>query len=122
MKMKFIGEYPPCWRLIEEGVKEEVGDRCERCGHPHDPKAGYSLTVHHLDNDKSNCARWNLAGLCQRCHLAIQGRVFLPQFFMFEHSEWFKPHVEGYYLSIGALIKEGLAWREKQPCMPGFRQ
>lgn len=30
------------------------------------------LTVHHLDNDKSNCADWNLAALCQVCHLHIQ--------------------------------------------------
>ncbi len=99
--MKFTGEYPPCWPLLSEGVKAESGYRCERCGHPHDPGAGYALTVHHLDNDKSNCARWNLAALCQRCHLAVQGKVFLPQFYMFEHSAWFIPHVVGYYESIG---------------------
>ncbi len=27
------------------------------------------LTVAHLDQDPSNCARGNLAALCQRCHL-----------------------------------------------------
>jgi hypothetical protein len=104
---KFIGKYPPCWKILEIGVREEVGNKCERCGHPHDPTAGYAFTVHHLDNDKSNCLRWNLAGLCQRCHLHIQGRVFLAQFFMFEHSKWFIPHAIGYYKHVLKLTSGG---------------
>lgn len=55
------------------------------------------LTVHHLDGDKANLAWWNLAALCQVCHLSIQGRVQMGQEFMFEHSVWFKPYVAGYY-------------------------
>lgn len=55
------------------------------------------LTVHHLDGDKANCRWWNLAALCQRCHLTIQGRVRMAQVFPFEHSEWFKPHAAGFY-------------------------
>lgn len=102
---KFKGKYPPEWtKEFRNQIREEAGWKCERCGHSHEPKAGYSLTVHHLDNDKSNLARWNLAALCQRCHLRIQGRVFLPQFFMFEHSAWFVPHVLGYYDSIGLSV------------------
>ncbi len=101
MRGKFKGAYPPEWtKELRNQIREECGQKCERCGHTHDAKNGYALTVHHLDNDKSNCQRWNLAALCQRCHLAVQGRVFLPQFYMLEHSSWFKPHVEGYYTSL----------------------
>jgi hypothetical protein len=55
------------------------------------------LTVHHLDGDKGNCRWWNLAALCQRCHLTIQGRVVMERAFIFEHSEWFKPYAAGWY-------------------------
>lgn len=55
------------------------------------------LTVHHLDGNKANCRWWNLAALCQRCHLTIQGRVRMEQVYPFEHSEWFKPYAAGYY-------------------------
>lgn len=94
------GEYPDNWPQIAHSIKEAAGWNCERCGHPHDPQAGYALTVHHLDGDKSNCRWWNLAALCQRCHLHIQGKVIMERYWMFEHSEWFKPHVAGYYAYI----------------------
>jgi hypothetical protein len=55
------------------------------------------LTVHHLDGDKANCRWWNLAPLCQRCHLTIQGRVVMARIWPWEHSEWFRPYVAGYY-------------------------
>lgn len=55
------------------------------------------LTVHHLDGNKANCRWWNLAALCQRCHLTIQGRVRMERVYPFEHSAWFKPYVAGYY-------------------------
>ena len=61
------------------------------------------VTVHHLDGNKSNCADWNLAALCQRCHLKIQGRVKMDQLFFLEVltiSPWFKPHYEGYLESL----------------------
>ena len=98
--MKGTGNYPPNWKAIAYAVKEKAGWKCERCGHAHDPKTGYSLTVHHLDGNKSNCEPWNLAALCQRCHLHIQGKVVMAQYYMFEHSPWMKPHVEGYYAWI----------------------
>lgn len=55
------------------------------------------LTVHHLTGDKLDCRWWNLAALCQRCHLEIQGRVRMGQVYPFEHSDWFKPYAAGYY-------------------------
>lgn len=55
------------------------------------------LTVHHLDGNKLNCRWWNLAALCQRCHLSVQARVKMPRRWMLDHSEWFKPYVAGYY-------------------------
>ena len=94
------GEYPANWTEIATEVKERNHWICERCGHPHDPPAGYTLTVHHLDGDKANCAAWNLAALCQRCHLHIQGKVEMSQFYMFEHTGWMAPHVKGYYESL----------------------
>jgi len=99
--MKGRNNYNPDFKDRALALKEKWDWRCERCGHIHDPERGYTLTVHHLDGDKSNDADWNLACLCQRCHLEIQGRVFMPQVYMFEHSNWFKPHVEGYYRSLG---------------------
>lgn len=55
------------------------------------------LTVHHLDGVKVNCCWWNLAALCQRCHLQIQGRVRMERTWPWEHSEWFKPYAAGFY-------------------------
>lgn len=102
--MKGTGEYAENQKEIHLELKNLSGWKCERCQHPHDPDNGYTLTVHHLDGNKSNNENWNLAVLCQRCHLSIQGKVFLPQFYMFEHSPWFKPHVEGYYKSINQEV------------------
>jgi hypothetical protein len=92
---KFTGEYPPTWtKGFRNAFRAARGNKCERCGHSHDPANGYALTIHHLDNNKSNCQEWNLAALCQRCHLVIQGRVNMLQGWLFEHSPWMKPHVE----------------------------
>jgi hypothetical protein len=55
------------------------------------------LTVHHLDGDKANCRWWNLTSLCQRCHLQIQGKVQMGRVWPWEHSEWFRPYVAGFY-------------------------
>lgn len=65
------------------------------------------LTVHHLDGNKANCEKWNLAALCQRCHLQIQGKVKMDQLFfaeLLDVSEWFKPHLEGYLASKSAVV------------------
>jgi hypothetical protein len=93
---KFIGEYPPTWtKEFRDAFRAARGNKCERCHHPHDPANGYALTIHHLDNNKSNCEEWNLAALCQRCHLHIQGKVEMNQGWLFEHSAWMQPHIEG---------------------------
>lgn len=100
--MKKKTEYPNDWDLIAKGVKEKAHWKCERCGHANDIETGHVLTVHHLDGNKKNCSDWNLAALCQRCHLTIQGRVRMDQMFFMEIldvSEWFKPHLEGYLKS-----------------------
>ena len=89
--------YPENWKEIARAVKDAAGWMCVRCGAVHDPQIGYTLTVHHLDIDPSNCAWWNIPALCQRCHLSIQGRVVMERPFMFHHSEWFIPYVAAYY-------------------------
>ena len=98
--MKGKGAYADNQKEIHTALKDKWGWKCERCGHKHEVGTGYVLTVHHLDGDKGKNEGWNLACLCQRCHLAIQGKVFLPQYYMFEHSDWFKPHLEGYLKSL----------------------
>ena len=103
-------EYPENWNEIAARIKTNSGWKCERCQHPHHYKSAHVLTVHHLDGDKSNCADWNLAALCQRCHLTIQGRIKMDQMFMPEIlgiSEWFKPHLEGYKKSQKRILKNG---------------
>lgn len=99
MPRKSTSNYPENWRAIAAQVKEDAGGKCVRCGHPHDVKAGYMLTVHHLDLSPANCEWWNLAALCQRCHLQIQHKVIMERPWMLPHSEWFKPYVAGYYAS-----------------------
>jgi hypothetical protein len=94
------GDYPNNWNEIAQQCKQDAGWICVRCGHPHEPETGYALTVHHLDMNPSNCAWWNLAALCQRCHLHIQAKVVMHQPYMFEHSEWFKPFVAGYHAHL----------------------
>ena len=87
MMRRSTAAYPPKWPEIARRVKDEAGWKCVRCGAAHDPAQGYCLTVHHLDLDPSNNRWWNLAALCQRCHLSIQGRVIMERPWLFEHSE-----------------------------------
>ena len=90
--------YSADWQDIAQQCKKAAGWCCIRCGTPH--QKGYILTVHHLDMNPANNAWWNLAALCQACHLHIQAKVRLDQPYMFEHSDWFRPYVAGYYASI----------------------
>jgi len=99
-----VADYPPDWPEIACDIKDAADWKCERCGHAHDPAAGYTLTVHHLDMNKANCADWNLAALCQRCHLRIQGKVDFEQQYMLPHSEWMRPHVDGFKRANGIGI------------------
>ena len=96
MMSRFTGTYTDDWPEVAKAAKDLAGWKCVRCGHPHEPKAGYTLTCHHLDGDKSNNAWWNVAALCQRCHLTIQAKVIMERPWMFEHSSWFRLFVAGY--------------------------
>lgn len=118
MSARFQGDYPADWKTVSRRVREEAGDRCIRCGHPSDRPARLApcddfcrhdrdgkqrmLTVHHLDGDKANGAWWNLLALCQVCHLSIQSRVIPERPWLFDHSDWFKPYVAGFYASYYA--------------------
>lgn len=96
-RLHIQGEYPPDWDEIGDRVRTEAGGKCIRCGHGHDPHAGYALTVHHFDGNKSNGEWWNLMALCQRCHLKVQGRVNPEIVYFLEHSDWAKPYIAGFY-------------------------
>jgi len=107
MKQSFGGEYPVDWPEIAYRTKQEAHWKCVRCGHDHEPEAGYTLTVHHLDGNRSNCHWWNTPALCQRCHLSIQGRVIMARPWIFEHSGWFQPYVAGFYAAV--FLNENLS-------------
>lgn len=91
-----MNEYPNDWKEIATRIKDAAEWECERCEWPHDPPTAHTLTVHHLDGDKANCEDWNLAALCQRCHLSIQGRVNWSQGYFLDHSPWMQKHVDAY--------------------------
>ena len=96
------GTYPAHWPNLAAAIKDRANWHCERCGHLNDSKTGHVLTVHHLDGNKANCADWNLAALCQRCHLHIQAKVDMDQMFFTEIirvSPWFQRHLDGYLSS-----------------------
>jgi hypothetical protein len=91
------GVYPPDWPRVAREVKARADWKCERCNHPNDYQNGYTLTVHHLDGNKWNLELWNLAALCQRCHLHIQNKVdFYRGTLTGLHSPWMAVHVQGY--------------------------
>ena len=86
----------PNWADIANQIKEKARWKCERCGHSHQPEMGYTLTVHHLDGHPANCADWNLAALCQRCHLKVQARILnIIQLWLLESEDWLIPHYQG---------------------------
>lgn len=91
------GEYTDDWPEIANRIKTDAGWECVRCHHPHDYESGYVLTVHHFDGNKSNNRWWNLLPLCQRCHLKFHRVIPDRPWVLFEHSEWFKPYVGGFY-------------------------
>lgn len=98
------GPYPSNWLEIANDVKSQANWLCVRCGWPN--MTGHVLTVHHLDMDPSNCAWWNLAALCQQCHLHIQAKVVLSRPYMYEHSQWFQPYVAGYYAHLQGVRED----------------
>lgn len=113
MKRVFSNDYTADWPTIATAVKEAAGWRCVRCGHPYhrgtdphtcDARCRHTadgkqrvLTIDHLTGDKADNRWWNLAPLCQVCHLQIQGRVIMQRPWIWEHTPWFRPYVAGYY-------------------------
>lgn len=100
------GAYPENWKEIAAAVKDAAGWKCVRCGHVHDRASGHVLTIHHLDMNPANNSWWNLAPLCQKCHLHIQAKVVMERPWMFEHSTWFKPYAAGYYAHCAGLPED----------------
>ena len=97
------GHYPAYWPVMSKQVKALAGWCCERCGvrNNEDGPDGTMLTVHHLDGNKWNCEWWNLAALCQRCHLRIQARVdFYNDILDGTHSLWLARHIKGYNVEM----------------------
>lgn len=92
---RFTGQYNPDGKAKRDAARESVGNKCIRCGSPSVP--GKILTVHHMDGNKANDAWWNLLPLCQVCHLQIQAKLDPEQPYFFEHSDWIKPYVAGFY-------------------------
>jgi len=103
------GRYPESWPDVARKIKELNYWKCERCGvrNNEDFPDGTMLTVHHLDGNKFNLEYWNLAALCQRCHLRVQARVtWLPLPYVFtkdgqieilqDHNYWMSKHIKDY--------------------------
>ena len=111
-------KYPDNWKEIAKAVKNAANWKCVRCGHRHEPEAGYCLTVHHLDINPANCAWWNIPALCQRCHLTIQGKVVMEREYMFQHTAWFIPYVEAYYKVERGEIQRTLDYYESLKILP----
>ncbi len=69
-------KYPADWRQIRARILKRDGNACKFCGaanHEPHPITGSRvvLTIAHLDHGTENCTDWNLAALCQRCHLRL---------------------------------------------------
>lgn len=70
-----LKNYHPKWSLISYLViKVRANDHCEWCGAKNgepNPITGSKvvLTTAHLDQNRRNNRFYNLAALCQRCHL-----------------------------------------------------
>jgi hypothetical protein len=103
--------YPQNWDELAAAVKADAGGKCERCGHPNEVVTGYVLTVAHLDHRLGD-ERWNLAALCQRCHLKYEHRIdFRQRYFLPLMSPWFVPHYRGYLLwRLEAARQQLLSW------------
>lgn len=92
---RFTNDYNRDGKQKREEARASVGHICIRCKSP--SVAGKILTVHHFDGNKANDEWWNLLPLCQVCHLQVQSKVDPEQPYMFEHSDWLKPYVAGFY-------------------------
>jgi len=92
---RFTGQYNQDGKEKRRAAREAAGNKCIRCGSNSVP--GRILTTHHFDGNKANDEWWNLLPLCQVCHLQVQSKVDPEQPYFFEHAEWLKPFVAGFY-------------------------
>jgi hypothetical protein len=92
---RFKNDYAANGKAVRYAAREAAGFKCVRCKSPSVP--GRILTTHHFDGDKANDEWWNLMALCQVCHLQIQNKVIPEIPWFFDHSEWMKPYVAGFY-------------------------
>ena len=86
----FVQEGDEPGRIIADGIAKGVEIQA----------AWRILTVHHLragDEAKRDLRWFNLAPLCQRCHLLIQRKVVMERPWPWPHADWFKAHVAGWY-------------------------
>lgn len=125
------GEWSPCDGLCTHGRVFGSDSR-------HNAAGGYDvrwriLTVHHLNGAKLDCRWWNLAALCQRCHLTIQGKVWMGREWTREHSPWFRPYAAGHYAlkylgveltrtQVEARMPELLALEQTQAPLAGLER
>ena len=91
-----MSNYPDNWDEIAKGIKDKNHWKCERCGVLHDPLNGYTMTVHHLIPDTFLIDSWNLACLCQRCHLTVQDRIDMDTIYLLKYTNWLSHHLGGY--------------------------
>lgn len=65
-----IARLPYPWTfnaVLKEKIRQRDGYRCQVCRRPQVECQG-TLTVHHIDYDKTNSDETNLISLCRRCH------------------------------------------------------
>ena len=101
---KSTGRYPKDFPKLSKACKERADWRCERCGKPHGKGKGNGLNAHHLDWNRSNCAWWNLACLCAKCHLFVQIENEYTQVWMISKEPWLQVHIDGYWSSLASLV------------------
>lgn len=97
MKPKSFGTYPYNWKEIAIREKEYHDYHCICCGKHHKDK-GHITTVHHLDMNCSLCEWFNLAVLCQKCHLKIQNKIIWINLSYKECPDYLKSHWIGYWI------------------------
>lgn len=72
-------KYPDNWNDIAQGIKDDAGWKCEKCGRQcRQPGEDFdthqrTLTVAHINHVEMDCREENLVALCPKCHLEYDG-------------------------------------------------
>lgn len=66
---RWTSQRPATQRKRARAVRPELPGTCERCGE------AKPLERHHLDGNPGNNAAQNIAALCRRCHMEVDGRL-----------------------------------------------